>query len=157
MKKTILYILGFVCVLALGSCEDILETAPPHRPSEATFWKTKSDFDKALAACYRVIGQSSNGRLSCFMQAYDCMTDNAYRGSGGTGDYSTEYYVTGLLNPTSTGHVTELYMEAYRAIARINIFMTQLEKAEDTGMTDNQKKDMMIRAESTSLLPIIGK
>ena len=146
MKKIILYFSVFIWALAMGSCSDVLETAPPTRPSEATFWKTQSDYEKALAACYTVIGQSSNSRLSCFMQAYDCMTDNAYRGSGGTGDYSTEYYVTGLLNPTSTGHVTELYMEAYRAIARINIFMHQLELAENTGITDDGKKNMMAEA-----------
>ena len=143
MKKILLY---FVCAFLLGSCSDILETAPPHRPSESTFWKTKSDFDKALASCYQIIGQSANSRLACFQQAFDCMTDNAFRGSGGTGDYSTENYVTGLLNPTSGGHVTELYMEAYRAIARINIFMHRLASSEDVGITNDQKKNMLAEA-----------
>lgn len=138
MKKIVSYILCLGFVMSVTSCTD-LDTAPADKPSEATFWKSKADFDKALTGCYSTL---QNNRLAAYLMGYDCMTDNAYRGSGGGGEANSDY-VTGLLNPSSTGHVTLLYEGAYVLIARVNIFINKLENAENVGMTDDQKSNML--------------
>jgi hypothetical protein len=107
------------------------------------FWKTNADFDKALAGCYSALQAP---RLADYLISYDCMTDNAHRGSGGSGGYATESYVTGLLNPSTEGHVQDIYSQAYAAIARINIFLSQLNVSKNTGMTVDQKKNKIAEA-----------
>src|SRR5690554_1718221 len=103
MKKNILYIVIFLFVIT--GCADFLELAPPDRPSDETFWKTKEDFELGLTGCY---GALQEERLSALLISYDCMTDNAHRGVG-SGDYQNELYVTGLLNPAAEGHVSLIY------------------------------------------------
>lgn len=142
MKKIILYSLFVSFLLTVTGCSDFLEVAPPDEPSETTFWKTKSDFDAAMAGCYNGLQKE---RLAALLISYDCMTDNAHRGQG-SGEYENERYVTGLLNPSGGGHVTEIYKQAYSAIARINNFMYQLDNEKNTGMTADEKKDMYAQA-----------
>lgn len=143
MKKILLYSIYLSLILSMSSCSDFLELAPPDKPSEATFWKTKSDFELALNGCY---GGLQEERLSALLISYDCMTDNAYRGVG-SGNYENERYVTGLLNPSDNGgHVTEIYKQSYKAIARINNFLYQLENATGTGITEEEKKNMVAEA-----------
>jgi len=143
MKKIILYIICIGFVLPLVSCKDILDTVPTDKPSETTFWKTKADFDKALTGCYTAL---QTKRLAAYLMSYDCMTDNTYRAAGGSGDFANESYVTGLLNPSSTGHVTDIYSQAYDAIARINIFLSQLKTVVNSNITEAQRKNMIAEA-----------
>jgi len=142
MKKSIIYSLCTSLLILLIGCSDFLDFAPTTKPSEATFWKKKSDFDMALTGCYGALQQE---RLASMITGYDCMTDNAYRGAGAA-NYENERYVTGLLNPSSDGHVTEIYKEANSAIARINNFLYQLNTVENTGITDEERKNMMAEA-----------
>ena len=140
MKKNILYIVIFLFVIT--GCADFLELAPPDRPSDETFWKTKENFELGLTGCY---GALQEERLSALLISYDCMTDNAHRGVG-AGDYQNELYVTGLLNPAAGGHVSLIYSQSYKAIARINNFLYLLNNTENTGMTSDEKKNMLAEA-----------
>ena len=142
MKKYILYSLCISLLASLSGCSDFLEVAPPEKPSEATFWKSKRDFDLGLTGCY---GALQEERLSSLLIGYDCMTDNAHRGVG-SGDYQNELYVTGLLNPAAGGHVSLIYNQAYKAIARINNFLHLLNTVENSGLTTDEKKDMLAEA-----------
>lgn len=140
MKRNILYIISLM-IFSFG-CADFLELSPPANPSESIFWKTKEDFDLGLTGCY---GALQEERLSSLLLSYDCMTDNAHRGVG-AGDYQNELYVTGLLNPSAGGHVSLLYNQSYKAIARINVFISLLNKAENIAITSEDKKDMLAEA-----------
>lgn len=140
MKKNILYIATLLFLIT--GCADFLELALPDKPSDATFWKTKEDFELGLTGCY---GALQAERLSALLISYDCMTDNAHRGVG-AGDYQNELYVTGLLNPAAGGHVSLIYNHSYNAIARINNFLYLLNNTENTGMTSDEKKNMLAEA-----------
>lgn len=54
MKRLHVYILSAVLgtVMVSTSCSDQLDQVNPNAQTESTFWKTQSDFDKALVACY---------------------------------------------------------------------------------------------------------
>lgn len=150
MKKIGYYIFCLMFIWPATGCAD-LETAPPDKPSETTFWKTKADFMKALNGCYIELQSPANlatptslnlnGRLGPMLISYDCLTDNAHRGEGSY-DYGNQIYLTGDLSPATTGHVTALYSEAFQLIARINIFIEKLENSQSTGLTDDEKRNM---------------
>lgn len=124
MKK-IVYIFFFVGALGLNSCSSILDTPPTSTPSESVYWQSKADFESALTACY----QGMQGEtLSWIIPTFDCLTDNAYGNQGSSKIYNADMIQADNIDPSTTGLIENIYKEAYNAIARINIFMEQLNK-----------------------------
>ena len=52
IMKTKLYISLFFVAFSLAACKKTLDLNPLDQISSATFWQSKGDFDKALAAVY---------------------------------------------------------------------------------------------------------
>ena len=112
--------------LALWSCEDFLDKQPLDSPSKATFWKTESDANMGLTACY---GRLNNGA-----------TGNNYSGSfnhsGGTTDegytqYGMELWsfrvALGNFESTTTGIIaSDLWYRCYNGITTCNIFLENI-------------------------------
>jgi hypothetical protein len=119
MKNQKLIII-FIIALTLGACKKTLDLNPLDQISTATFWKSKGDFDKGLAAVYASLQPEE---FAVGIGFRDCLTDNGYNqfNSGSVNDV-----VQGNLNPTTGGYETAIYDDSYTGIARVNIFLQQL-------------------------------
>jgi len=117
------------------ACSGFLERHPLDKPSSATFWKTKNDFDVALAACY---GALQRNLYSYSLPCWDNLTDNGY-GQHAENSYgqSTEI-VNGNITPNSSGFISSVYVGALGDVARANIFLKQL--SEFAGFDADSKK-----------------
>ncbi|MEX2593796.1 MAG: RagB/SusD family nutrient uptake outer membrane protein [Anditalea sp.] len=129
--KKYLYILT---VIVLGSgCEGFLDKNPTDQLSSGLFWKSKSDFDNALAAVY---GTLQNSIYSFGVPNWDVITDNGY----GQHNYEgSNGIVQGNIFPSSGGYISSVYTSSYQAIARINIFLENLEAYQGEDMDNDLK------------------
>ena len=116
----------------LCSCSDFLEKNPPSKPSEATFWKQKSDLDMALTACYGTMTKfDDTGYFSFATPLWDSFVDNGRSENGRTFDV-----FQGNIDPSMTGIVSDVYLDAYVGIARMNLFLYQLSKYENSDVSE---------------------
>lgn len=136
MKK-ITYISLLIGALSFNSCSDILNTPPTSDPSESVFWKSKENFESALAACYQGMQEET---LSWIIPTFDCLTDNAYGNQGSSKIYNADMIQADNVDPSTTGLIENIYKEAYKAISRLNLFLDQLSKyqGEDIASVRNQ-------------------
>lgn len=118
---------------ALTSCGK-LELNPLDQISTATFWKSKSDFDKALTANYASM-QADPWAVE--LPVWGCFTDDGFaqHNSG-----SAREIVSGSISPSTGGYVSWIYGESYKAIARVNLFLQQLEGYKNPDITDTDRK-----------------
>lgn len=114
------------------ACSGFLDRNPLDQPSSATFWKTKSDFDMALAACY---GALQRDIYSIGLPYWDNLTDNSY-GQHNYGESTA--IVSGNITSNSGGFISGVYQEALTDVARTNIFLKQLSGF--TGIDEVTKK-----------------
>ncbi|GAB3664842.1 RagB/SusD family nutrient uptake outer membrane protein [Echinicola sediminis] len=130
IRKNIFILLALA---GLASCEGFLDKNPTDQLSSSLFWKSKSDFDNALTAIY---GSIQNNMFSIGAPNLDVLTDNGY---GQHNYWGSREIVQGNINPTSGGYVSDIYGASYQAIARINIFLDQLENYAGTDISADQK------------------
>jgi hypothetical protein len=133
MKTRILTTI-FITSLILSACKKTLDLNPQDQISTATFWKSKGDFDKGLAAVYASMQSEEFSYGMCFR---DCLSDNGYAqfNSGSVNDVDA-----GNLNPTTGGYETAIYNDSYAGIARINLFLQQLDTYKGADMSDTDRK-----------------
>ncbi len=112
------------CLLALSltllqSCkENALEVAPLDRLSTSVFWKTESDVQSALAACYAYL-KTGGAPVSLFYPTgWDALTDDAY--SQYPWDAAIQDISFSGPTPNTGGYVYNSYAVSYQAIAAIN-------------------------------------
>jgi hypothetical protein len=134
MKRYILHsLLGIICII-LGGCEkDALNTNPLDKLSSAEFWKSKQDFDMALTAIY---GELQNQMFSVGAPNWDVLTDNGY---GQHNYWGSQAIVQGDISPSTGGYILDMYTNSYKGIARINIFLEQLNNFEGDGIDTETK------------------
>jgi hypothetical protein len=132
--KTKIIIIIFFAAFGLSACKKTLDLNPLDQISGATFWKSKGDFDKALAAVYATLQAEEFGVGLSFR---DCLTDNAYAqfNSGSVNNING-----GNLTPSVGGFQQSIYNDSYTGIARINIFLQQLNAYSGADITDNVRK-----------------
>lgn len=111
-----------------------LELNPLDQISTATFWKSKGDFDKALTANYASM-QADPWAVE--LPVWGCFTDDGFaqHNSGGAREI-----VSGSISPSTGGYVSSVYGESYKAIARVNLFLQQLEGYKNPDVTDADRK-----------------
>ncbi|WP_145715023.1 RagB/SusD family nutrient uptake outer membrane protein [Chitinophaga japonensis] len=133
MKKHILCICLLLAMI-LAACTKSLDQDPQDKISSANFWKSKGDFDQALAACYASMQEAE---WAVEMPVWDCLTDNGYaqHNSGGAKEI-----VSGSISPSSGGLITELYADSYRGIARINLFLQHLQQYTGADLPEADKQ-----------------
>lgn len=134
MKNRILIITLFITSLFLGACKKTLDLNPLDQIATSTFYKSKGDFDKALAAVY---GSLQPEEFAVGIGFRDCFTDNGYNqfNSGNSKDF-----VQGNFSPTTGGYVTSIYNDSYTGIARVNLFLQNLGNYKDNDISDAQRK-----------------
>lgn len=132
MKSRIITTL-LITSLAFSGCKDTLDLNPLDQISTGIFYKKKGDFDKSLAAVYASL---QSEEFSYGMAFRDCLTDNGY---GQFNSGSVNEIVQGNLNPTTGGYETGIYNNGYSGIARVNIFLKNLNEYTGSDMTDADK------------------
>jgi hypothetical protein len=118
----------------ITACTSSLDQNPLDQISSSNFWKSKNDFNQALAACYASMQEAE---FAVELPVWDCLTDNGYaqHNSG-----SAKEIVSGSISPSSGGLITELYKDCYSGIARVNLFLQQLAQYSGQDITADDKK-----------------
>ncbi|WPV01470.1 RagB/SusD family nutrient uptake outer membrane protein [Mucilaginibacter sp. cycad4] len=134
MKNRIITTIILITSLFLGACKKALDLNPADQIATSTFYKTKADFDAALAAVYASLQQEE---FSYGMGFRDGFTDNGYNqfNSGAAKDF-----VQGNFNPTTGGYETDIYNHSYSGIARVNLFLQNLGNYKGSDISDSQRK-----------------
>ncbi len=130
MKKYIYSLLSAMLLVSSGCEKDFLEKNPLDQISSANFWRSKSDFDMALAASYATL---QNGMFSAGMPNMDALTDNGY---GQHNYWGSQAIVQGNISPSTGGYISDVYNASYQAIARFNIFLQQLDAYKGADIDD---------------------
>ncbi|QDH79755.1 RagB/SusD family nutrient uptake outer membrane protein [Echinicola soli] len=120
-------------LFVLSACEGFLDRSPTDQLSSNLFWQSQTDFENALTAIY--------GSMQVDMYTYgapnkDVLTDNGY---GQHNYYGSNAIVQGNIFPSSGGYISSIYSTAYSGIARINIFLNQLQSYEGEDISDEMK------------------
>ncbi|WP_209329200.1 RagB/SusD family nutrient uptake outer membrane protein [Lunatimonas salinarum] len=136
MKK-LHYIYIIILVAFLPACEDFLDKNPPDQLSSEVFWESREDFDFALTAVYATL---QNGMFSYGMPNWDALTDNGF---GQHNYWGSNGIVQGNIFPSTGGYITDIYNVSYRAIARINIFLRQLEDYSGDDLDESDRSRMV--------------
>lgn len=134
MKKAKYYLLLILAVVMSG-CDDFLEKNPPSKPSENTFWKQKSDLDMVLTACYGTMTKFDHGYFSFGMPQWDSFVDNCRSVEEGI----TFDVFQGNIDPSTAGIIQDVYKGAYVGITRMNLFLYQLDKYENTDLSESER------------------
>lgn len=142
MKRNKILII-VLSILLLSGCEDYLDRQPLDKISSSTFWQSKNDVEMALTAIYglNTTGASwdnpPGGVWAYHLPNWDNLTDNSY---GQHNYFSSKGIVSGDISPTTGGYVSLVYSLCYQAIARINIFINELNAYEGADFSDADKK-----------------
>ena len=122
MNKVIIYGVLFVLVTTGSSCEKYYDKQPLDQLSNATFWKTESDLNMAIAGVYRRMQyEAIDDRIA----AWDGLTDNAWVQY----PWLNDFYSIGKGDIVSTNVLSSgMWNYCYRAIAACNNFIDQVNK-----------------------------
>ncbi len=142
MKKYIIILLSITAIFANYGCEDFLDKNPLDQLSSESFWETESDAERALMGVYsRVLSfATDHHRLD-----WDAMSDDFYL----FGTYGrVDNIAKGLVEPTTGGIVTSIYVDCYKGISAANIFLDNIDRVEmDASKSDVYKGEVLfIRA-----------
>lgn len=134
MKNRIIITIILITSLFLGACKKALDLNPSDQIATSTFYKSKADFDEALAAVYASLQPEE---FAVGIGFRDCFTDNGYNqfNSGSSKDF-----VQGNFNPTTGGYETGIYDDSYTGIARVNLFLQNLGNYKGGDISDTQRK-----------------
>lgn len=144
MKK-LYYIIAACILFESTSCSDFLQKDPTESPSQSVFWQKKSDFDSALAGIYSVL---YNRPFSDVQPCWDGLTDN------GIVRFSESTYgqvmniAKGDLTPIQGGFVSDVYNNCYRGIARVHIFLEQLENYHSSDISKEERTFMIAQCKA---------
>ncbi len=140
MKKITTSIL--VCLLiSFTACEDMLQLDPPSSPSQAIYWKSKTDFQYALSSCFS-IAYDWPGNISQIIPTLDNLTDNSYC-QHDEGTYGrTKTMILGDITPFTDGFPTQMYNLCYKGIGRVHQVMGQLDVYKGGDLTDADRTKM---------------
>jgi hypothetical protein len=121
----------------LPSCESVLDKQPLDQMSTETFWKSESDVELALTACYNSL---NNSLISWDITTLDAMSDDLYHQHG---HYGINGLAKGVIEATSGGAVKDIYDYAYKGIARCNFFLGNIDHMSmDAGKKDQYKGEV---------------
>lgn len=147
MKRFIYIILAGLLLVSVNACDDFLQKDPPSSPSQVSFWKSKADFESALAGCYSVMYDES-GILSQIMSTLDNLTDNSFCQHNETTYGRTLTMQQGEINSNVDGYPAQLFRLAYKAVGRVHQVMSQLEVYKGTDISADERKFMIAQCKA---------
>lgn len=142
MKKIINISVAILLLSGITGCDDFLQKDPPSSPSQSIFWKSKSDFESAMAACYSTV-YDWPGVFSQIISCLDNLTDNAYCQHDEDTYGRSKTMQQGEINPNMGGFPPQMFGLAYKAIARAHQVMYQLDNYEGKDISDEERKFML--------------
>lgn len=126
--------------MAMFACEDTLDTNPLGNPNSENFWKTETEANKALIACYVKLKEPiiSNGPAqSGNFLFWEALSDNA----SNTSNYeSFDVVMRGEHNSATTGIVSKSFTIGFQGIAACNYFLANIDRV--TATTDAVRNRM---------------
>lgn len=137
MRKFTTYIITFAVMLSLGSCNDWLDISPKTEIKVSENYKNEQGYKDALTGIYLLLTKPSlYGRDLTYGMAdvlggqyTDITTSNNY------------YYLSRFdyKNQKSLDIIDDVWSSAYNAIANINVLISNIEKADPTIFTANNR------------------
>jgi len=122
------WLITFLLVIITASCnKDFLDKNPLDSVSIQGFWKSKADVETGLAGVYSRLQQNFLGYERIYFEG---LTDNAYCATNWNQRYIFEMTL-GNVSPSTGGAIDNMYSSPYRAIASCNLFLDNVDKAED--------------------------
>ncbi|MBX3256434.1 MAG: RagB/SusD family nutrient uptake outer membrane protein [Chitinophagaceae bacterium] len=134
MMKNIFVLLS-ASLLLFSSCKkDMLQLDPTDKLSSGSFWKSKDDFNMALAACYNTL---QDYYLCTGIQDLDGISDNGVS----VFSYANEQNINQGI--TVSSHATDMwYYNGYKRLATYNIFLQNLSNYNGADMTGAEKQNL---------------
>jgi hypothetical protein len=122
------------------ACKDTLDKNPLANPNSENFWKTETEANKALIACYAKLKEPiiSNGPAqSGNFLFWEALSDNA----SNTSNYeSFDVVMRGEHNSATTGIVSKSFTIGFQGIAACNYFLANIDRV--TATTDAVRNRM---------------
>lgn len=121
-------------------CKDTLDTNPLGSPNSENFWKTETEANKALIACYIKLKEPiiSNGPAqSGNFLFWEALSDNA---SNTSGYESFDVVMRGEHNSATTGIVSKSFTIGFQGIAACNYFLANIDRV--TAATETVRNRM---------------
>jgi hypothetical protein len=109
-------------IIILNGCSGFLNRNPLDQISSATFWKSKSDVQKGLTACYHELLTGGDG-FGAYTEELSNLSDNAYSWTNASEEQTI---AKGEIQPTTGGLVSNIYSHEYHAIAICNNFLAHV-------------------------------
>lgn len=123
------YTLWLVALLLTGSVscnKEFLDRNPQDSVSSQIFWTSESDVQTALAGVYSRLQQNFLGYERVYL---DGLTDNAFLDPGNNNQSNMTNMTTGSISPALGGALVNMYSSPYRAVASVNYFLDNVDKA----------------------------
>ena len=110
--------------ITLGSCEGRLDIDNPNKPTDNTFWKTKTDFQQAITSCYTPLKNWNGGYYGTrgLMTRISRADDIEFRN-----DIQDIYAMHRFTNDPNNGVTQNIFYQFYNAIYRANSILQELE------------------------------
>lgn len=120
--KNILFILcTFFC---LSSCESFLDLAPESQPNANSFYKTESDFNGAVIACY----QTFRSYPTMVLDVLEYRSDNMYMPSFTSGSQD-KYEINHFQDNKTNSLIADIWKNSYSVISRCNVVIDKIQNA----------------------------
>jgi starch-binding outer membrane protein, SusD/RagB family len=117
-----------ILITVASACKDTLDTNPLGNPNSEHFWKTETEANKALIACYTKLKEPiiSNGPAqSGNFLFWEALSDNA----SNTSNYeSFDVVMRGEHNSATTGIVSKSFTIGFQGIAACNYFLANIDR-----------------------------
>ncbi len=136
MKKIIL--MASVAVLALTSCDDMLDSENRTQPNTGNFPAQVQDLDMELTAAYSVLNQFNQDPLQGPWLVNNLMSDEC-NGGGGTGDVEASAIANITTNKDAL--FDKAYTAVYAGVARAN---TIIYSVDNFNWPDKSKRDQLL-------------
>lgn len=119
------------------SCDDQLNQTNPNAQTENTFWKTQSDFEKAIIACYTPIKTGFGGYFGDRGSMMRIARADEVEFRNDISDIFTACYFT---NSNGNGVASNMFTQLYSGIYRCNSVLQHIDSQEGILSSDFEKE-----------------
>lgn len=120
--RNILFIL--CAVFCLSSCESFLDLSPDSQPNANDFYKTESDFNGAVIACY----QTLRSYPTMVLDILEYRSDNMFMPSFTSGSQD-KYEINHFQDNKTNSLIADIWKNSYSAISRCNVVVDRIQGA----------------------------
>ncbi|MGV8093612.1 MAG: RagB/SusD family nutrient uptake outer membrane protein [Mangrovibacterium sp.] len=135
--KRIKYLVIIIILTSVSCSESFLETQHPGTLTYDKFYKTESDFQVALNACYL----SLKGQVQHLIAFNDLMTDNCFLNSLNSTFDTYQFDACTISSSSST--ISNFWWVCYRSIALANLVITRIK---DSSVPESTRKVFIAEA-----------